>query len=239
MTYAAEYKSWFALSGYKIVAQSEALEKRLWEIFPQRCLNFWPYLLKDSQGMKEFLELDMPVSVETHMTKLGNFTTTIEWLKAWVKVNWRDKIWCVSRDGRMWLYEQGGQNDNEAGLKLIWNISDKSTFPDGVDFQAPPSGVFVSPFSTEIIAAFLDEFEKFKWFKAAVEISWTRRAGMDLFTLKMTQGQQKFELFLQPGKYPGQDLGATIEDLFSRLVNEGGNHIIDATYEGKILLRRL
>ncbi|MBQ9403895.1 MAG: hypothetical protein IJU15_02835, partial [Synergistaceae bacterium] len=59
----AEYKSWFALRYYRIEAQSQALEQRLWDIFPQRCLAFWPYLLKDSRGMGEFLERDMPVTV--------------------------------------------------------------------------------------------------------------------------------------------------------------------------------
>ena len=244
MTYAADYKSWFAFSGYKIEAQSQILEQRLWEIFPQRCLNFWPYFIKDSDGLKDFLELDMPVSVETHMEKLGKFTTVIEWLKVWVKIRWRGKIWCVSDDGRMWLYEPDRNiNDNKAENNIIWNISDQISellyLPEGVNFQIPLTGVFRAPFSTEIIAGFLNEFQRFEWFRAATEISWERRAGFDLFTLRLAQGQQKFELLMQPEKYPGQDFGAIIEDVFSGLVKEGGNHIIDATYEGKILLRNL
>ena len=62
---------------------------------------------------------------------------------------------------------------------------------------------------------------------------------MNLFILKISRGTQKFELQFQPEKYPDQDVGQTLEDIFSKLISEGGNHIIDATYEGKILLRGL
>ena len=100
-------------------------------------------------------------------------------------------------------------------------------------------GVFTSPISTEVIDSFLEEFRGCKWFEAATELTWERRAGMDLFVLKLEHGRQKFELYLQRDKYTDQDVGAAIDDLFTKLINEGGNHVIDATYEGKILLRKL
>ncbi|MBQ7733726.1 MAG: hypothetical protein IJT58_06885 [Synergistaceae bacterium] len=234
----AEYKSWFALRYYRIEAQSQALEQRLWDIFPQRCLAFWPYLLKDSRGMGEFLERDMPVTVETHMEGFGRFKTVINWLKAWVKVQWRGKIWCISRDGKMWLSEKGRPNESEAG-SVIWKIPEQGDLQDGVTISTPEFGVFDSPISTEIISSFVEEFSGYRWFDAATEITWERRAGMDLFVLKLSHGRQNFELFLQRDKYPGQDVGAILDELFSRLLNEGGSHIIDATYEGKILLRNL
>ncbi len=237
MTRIYEYRYWFALKGYAVETQSQALEQRLWEVFPQRCLTFWPYLLRDSKGMKDFLERDMPVKVETHMHGLGKFTTKIDWLKAWIKVNWRGKIWCISRDGRMWLYEPGRPSEAEAG-SLVWKIPEDGG-TDDANVQPPMFGVFASPISTEVIASFLNEFGQCRWFKAAQEITWERRAGMDLFFLKITQGTQKFELYLQREKYAGQDVGAALDELLARLINEGGNHIIDATYEGKILLRKL
>ena len=235
ITYIIQYESWFALKGYRVEAQSNIIEKRLWEVFPQRCLTFWPYLLKDSKGLKEFLESDMPVTVEIRMEKFGRFRTKIEWLKAWVKVEWRGKIWSISRDGRMWLFEQGSKNEQETG-HLIWKIHENDAQKN---IQAPPGGVFKSPIQTEAMASFLNEFNSFKWFEAAEEVTWESRAGMNLFILKLTNGAQKFELYLQPDKYPGQDVGGTVESIFSKLTKEGGNHIIDATYEGKISLRHL
>ena len=62
---------------------------------------------------------------------------------------------------------------------------------------------------------------------------------MDLFILRLAHRTQKFEVYLQREKYAGQDVGAAIDKLFEDLINEGGNHVIDATYEGKILLRKL
>ena len=233
MTRIYEYRFWFTLKNYRVEAKSQALEQRLWEVFPQRCLTFWPYLIRDSQGMKDFLERDMPVIVDTKMESLGRFKTTIEWRKAWVKVD----LWCISRDGKMWLYEPGRPSEAEAG-NLVWKVPDDGGSGE-VTVQAPMFGVFTSPISTEVIDSFLEEFRRCKWFEAAQEITWERRAGMDLFVLKLARGAQKFELYLQREKYEGQDIGAALDALFTRLINEGGSHIIDATYEGKIMLRNL
>ena len=237
MTRIYEYRFWFTLKDYRVEAKSQALEQRLWEIFPQRCLTFWPYFIKDAKGLKDFLERDMPVIVNTEMSGLGRFNTTIDWRKAWLKVDWRGSIWCISRDGQMWLYEPGRPSEAQAA-NLVWKLPDDAG-SDEVAVQPPMFGVFASPISTEVIASFLEEFRKCKWFEAAQEITWDRRAGMNLFFLKLTHGTQKFELYLQREKYIGQDMGAAIDEVFTRLINEGGNHVIDATYEGKIMLRRL
>ena len=231
--YVSQYESWFALKGYRIIAESNKIEQRIWEIFPRRCLDFWPYLLSDAKGLKEFLESDMPVTVETHMESFGRFVTRAEWLKAWVKVNWRGSLWSISRDGRMWLYEQGSKDDEDL-TGPVWRISEKED-----SGEKNFSGVFKSPLPVGTMAAFMREFETFEWFNSASEISLESRAGMNLFILKISKGAQKFELQIQPEKYPDQDVGQTVEDIFAKLITEGGNHIIDATYEGKILLRGL
>ncbi len=237
LTRVYEYRYWFTLNDYRIDAQSQALERRLWEVFPKRCLTFWPYLIRDSKGMKEFLERDMPVIVDTKMEGLGHFRTRIDWRKAWIKVDWRGQIWCISRDGMMWLYEPGRPSEAESG-SLVWKVpEDGGTYE--VDVKAPMFGVFASPISTAVIDSFLEEFRGCKWFDAAQEISWERRAGMDMFFLKLEHNTQRFELYLQREKYAGQDIGGAIDEIFTRLINEGGDHIIDATYEGKIMLRNL
>ena len=233
--YMYDYEAWFSLKGYKIIAESNKIEQRIWEIFPRRCLDFWPYLLKDAKGMKEFLESDMPVTVETHMESFGRFVTRAEWLRAWIKVNWRGNLWSVSRDGRMWLYDQG-LKDNEELSGPVWKIFENKNDSEN---QTTFSGVFKSPLPLDIMASFMREFEMFEWFSNASEITFESRAGMNLFILKISRGSQKFELQIQPDKYPDQDVGQTVEDIFEKLISEGGNHIIDATYEGKILLRGL
>ena len=233
-----ESKYRFALSNYKVEAQSKVLEQRLWEVFPKRCLTFWPYFLSDKEAMRDFLERHMPVKVETKMSGLGNFTTIIKWLQAWVKVDWRGKIWCISRDGFMWLSEPGRPNEDEAG-RLVWKVPDQGNLPDDENVNAPMFGVFRSPLSTEVIASFLDDFRQYRWFDLVNEVVWERREGMNLFRLQLMNGTQRIELLVQPDKYPGQSIGASIQEVFERAVQEGGNRVIDATYENKIVLRKL
>ncbi len=182
--YIRDYKYWFTLKDYRVETQSQVLERRLWDVFPKRCLTFWPYMLKDADGVKEFLERDMPVTVETHMEGLGSFTTKIDWLEAWIKVDWRGKIWCISRDGRMWLYQRGRQIDDNAG-RLVWKIPDAGNSGEAFTAEAPMTGVFRSPIDTGVIASFLEDFRGCRWFEAADDITWERRAGMDLFFLKL------------------------------------------------------
>ncbi len=62
---------------------------------------------------------------------------------------------------------------------------------------------------------------------------------MDLFRMKIEREGQILEVLLQSAKYDGQDVGAALEKVFSRLSEEGGSHVVDATYEGKILVKSL
>ena len=215
--YIAQYESWFALKGYKIIADSNKIEQRIC-----RCHR---------QGqMSDVLVINM-LSKENFA---GRFVTKAEWIKAWVKVNWRGNLWSISRDGKMWLYEEGSKDDQEI-IGPVWKISEKDKTQESAGFY----GVFKSPLPVEVIEKFLREFQTFQWFNKAAEISYESRAGMNLFILKISNKTQKFELQIQPDKYPDQDVGQTVEEIFEKLISEGGNHIIDATYEGKILLRGL
>ena len=231
-----EYDAWMSLSGYCVDAQGPALEQRLWDVFPSRCLGFWPWLLRDADGLREFLERAIPASVDTRMEGLGRFVTTIRWLTPWLKVKWHERLWCISKEGRMWdLSETEAPAFSAEAIKgPVWRLP---ALEGGL--RAPPSGVFASPISTDVIADFMDEYRRCAWFDTAREIVWDRRAGMDLFRLTLLRGGQSFEVLIQREKYAGQDLGVALEEIFARLSKEGGNHLIDATYEGKILLRNL
>ena len=112
-------------------------------------------------------------------------------------------------------------------------------FRSSDDVRPMPSGVFSSPISIDAVAAFLQEYQDYPWFGTVKEIVLDRRAGAELYRLTLERGKQKFELLIQRSKYGGQELGAMLGDILEKLAKEAGNHRIDATYEGKILLRNL
>ncbi len=231
-----EYHEWMSLSGYVVEAQDPAIERRFWDVFPARSLRFWPFFLRDSEGVEEFLEHVLPVSVSTRMTEFGRFVTTLKRLTPWLKVRWRDRLWCISKEGRMW--DAAESDESLAGFEAIkgpvWQLASLSG-----DMRPLPSGVFASPVSVDVVVAFLREYQDYPWFDAAEEIVWDRRAGADLFRLNLVKGKQRFEVLIQPVKYGGQELGSMLGEILGRLAKENGNHRIDATYEGKILLKSL
>ena len=135
----------------------------------------------------------------------------------------------------------------------MWDASDSGESPGTLEAEGPvwhlaslsedirpmSSGVFSSPVSIDAVAAFLREYQDYPWFGSVREIVLDRRAGAELYRLTLTRGKQKIELLIQRSKYGGQELGAMLEDILEKLAKVPGNHRIDATYEGKILLRNL
>ena len=240
-----EYRAWLPLSDYKVDAQSPVLEKRLWDVFPARSFYFWPWLVfKDAKNIKDFLERDMPVSVQMQKLGFGKYRTVIRWLTPWIKVAWRGRVWCISKDGKMWNADEMPIYAAQAkGPVWILNNDKKNNNVEAEvevdDNYMIPSGVFKSPVDTRAINKFLSEYQAYDWFSLIDQIIMDRRAGMDLFKIRLALDNQVFEILIQDGKYAGQDLGAAVNDILKKLAREGGNHVIDATYEGKILLRKL
>jgi len=230
-----EYNEWMSLKGCRIEADNQALEKRFWKILPARSVRFWLFFLRDAKGVGEFLERVLPVTVSARMAGFGRFVTTMKWLKPWLKVQWRGRLWCISREGRMW--DASGSGESSGGLEAkgpVWRLASLSD-----DVRPVSSGVFLSPVSINAVAAFLQEYQDYSWFSSVREIVLDRRAGAELYRLTLVRGKQKFELLIQRSKYGGQELGAMLEDILEKLAREPGNHRIDATYEGKILLQNL
>ncbi|NLL36810.1 MAG: hypothetical protein GX256_04730 [Fretibacterium sp.] len=231
-----EYTACFALRGYTVKASDPVLERRLWEVFPSKSLRFWPSFLKQSQELKVFLERKLPVLVQTEMRTLGRFVTFLNWLNPWLRVEWRGQLWCVSREGRMWDAEDPDMRVPEGGAHEgpLWRLAIMTEEQGQL-----PGGVFPSPFPLDKIDDFLSDYQPHAWFEGVQEISWERRGGEDLFRLKLLRGSQVFEILIQKDKYKGQELGGMLDDILVRLSKEGGSHVVDATYEGKIILKEL
>jgi hypothetical protein len=232
--------AWMSMQGLHIKVTDPALEKRFWDIFPSQCLRFWPLFLRKSQTMKAFLERTLPVVVYTRITGVGTFTSEIKFLSPWVLVEWRGQVWCISQEGRMWNIAD--KNLKIVGLDLppkpLWRIPFLPTESSG-DVRSLPSGVFPSLFSIEAIEDFLTRFGSESWFKNIEEVVLDRRAGADFFNLRFIRGRQELTILLQKDKYKEQELNIALEHILERLQKEGGNHLIDATYEGKIVVRNL
>ncbi|MDR1622206.1 MAG: hypothetical protein LBS00_07515 [Synergistaceae bacterium] len=230
---------WMSMRGVTIKAADPVLEKRFWDIFPSRCLRFWPLFLRRSQAIGAFLERTLPVLVYTRMTGVGKFTTDIKLLSPRVLVEWRKQVWCISQEGRMWnvaerSLEVGGL---ELPRKPLWRVPFLSGESSG-DVSLP-QGVFPSLFSVEAIEDFLTGFGNESWFENIEEIVLDRRAGADLFKLRFVRGGQELMILLQKDKYRGRELDIALGLILENLRKEGGNHLIDATYEDKIIVRKL
>lgn len=236
-----EYYAWMSLRSYSVEANDPALEKRFWEFFPAEGLRFWPVLIYRAQSISDFLEKAIPVVVRTTMTGYGTFSTKIDLLSPWLLLEWRGQIWCLSREGRMW--NTADASLQVGGMKIpakpLWRVASLAASPVSADERPLPGGVFPSLFPVDVIKEFLAEFEKENWFRDVQEIVLDRRAGADLFRLRFVRGAQEFRILIQEDKYGWQELSIALDHIMNRLLKEGGNHLIDATYANKIIVRNL
>lgn len=230
-----------SLRSYSVEADDPALEKFFWESFPAEGLRFWPVLLYRAQSIGDFLEKTIPVLVHTTMTGYGRFTTKIDLLSPWLLLEWRGQIWCLSREGRMW--NTADASLRVGGMKVpakpLWRIAPLAGDPVSADERSLPGGVFPALFPVSVIKKFLAEFEKENWFGDVQEIVLDRRGGADLFRLRFVRGTQEFRILIQEDRYGWQELNIALGYIVNRLLKEGGNHLIDATYANKIVVRNL
>jgi hypothetical protein len=232
-----EHYLWMSFRGLSVEAFDPALERRFWDVFPSRSLRFWPLFAQKSEDIKAFLERTLPVLVNIRMTGFGVFSVEIKPLSPWVIVGWQGEVWCVSREGRMW--NAGDKSLELPGVKIpqkpLWRAASLSE--PGEDGLPLPGGVFPSLVSTGFIEDFLSAFGGAAWFGDVREVSLERRAGSDLFRVRLVRGRQEFMILIQRDKYEERDLNETLARVLETLSGEGGSHLIDATYKNKIVVR--
>jgi len=228
-----------SMRAISVNASSPDLEERYWEIFPSRSLRFWPSFMRKARDLEAFLEKTTPVLVNTRMTGLGSFVADINFLSPHVVVEWQGEMWCISEEGRMWnLAERGfGFRDLEIPTRPVWRMQASSLI--GESDRALPSGVFPSIFSTEVIDGFLKGFSNASWFDGVEEVALSRRAGDDLFELRYVRDGKNFTILIQKSKHDLEELSLALEYILNRLRLEGGNHLIDATYTDKVVVKSL
>jgi hypothetical protein len=235
-----DYYVWLSIRDYRIEVSDPALEKRLWDIFPSESLRFWPLFLRKIRDTEAYLERTLPVFVHTRITGMGTFVTDIKLLSPWVVVEWRGQLWCISREGRMWNVTDGslGIESLKIPQRPLWRVPSLAAELSG-DSYSLPKGVFPSLFSMEAIGNFLEGLGDAPWFGNIEEIVLDRRAGVDFFKLRYIREKQEFAILIQKDKYGWRELNIALEHVVDRLREEGGNHVIDATYQDKIVVRNL
>ncbi|MDR1741947.1 MAG: hypothetical protein LBR38_08950 [Synergistaceae bacterium] len=231
-----EWYAWMSFRYFGVSAATYALERRFWDVFPSRVLRFWPLFVGESGSLRAFLERTLPVTVDVEMTGFGAFEVDIRWLSPLMLVEWNGRVWCVSRENRMW-----DAGERQPGLRLpekpLWRfawIGTESERALGVAGAGrTPSGVFPSVFPIEPVEAFMVNFGGESWFSDVTEVYADRVAGEDVFRLRLVRGRQEIVVSVQNrGGEFGEVLGRLLESLF----REGGSHFVDATYRNKIVV---
>ncbi|MCL2010305.1 MAG: hypothetical protein FWG71_07125 [Synergistaceae bacterium] len=217
-------------------AATPVLEERYWDVFPSRCLRFWPLFIRRSRDMAVFLERTNPVLVETRMTGIGSFVTDIKLLSPRIVVEWQGKEWCISKEGRMWSLTDGGFWFRELKIpwKPLWKLPDA-----GEEGRLLPGGVFPSIFSTDAIDDFLKGLGGASWFDGVEEVSVGRRAGDDFFELRYVREGKDFTILIQRDKHGWEELGLALGHILGSLEGDSGGRLIDATYKDRIVVKNL
>ena len=234
-----ERYTWMSMREMRVNAANPVLEERYWDIFPSQCIRFWPLFMRKSQDVASFLEKTNPVLVKTRMTGMGSFVADIKLLSPRLVVEWKDRVWCISKEGRMWNLADGsfGLRELKIPLKPLWRMLASSVV--GEDEQLLPSGVFPSIFSTDAVDDFLRGLGNASWFDDVEEVTVDRRAGDDLFELLYAREGRYCKILIQKDKYEWEYLSIALEHILDRLGKENASRLIDATYKDKIVVKDL
>ena len=234
-----ERYAWMSMREMRVNAATPVLEERYWDVFPSQCLRFWPLFIRKSQDVAVFLERTNPVLVETRITGIGSFVTDIKLLSPHIVVEWEGELWCISKEGRMWNLADGSFGFRELKIpqKPLWRVLVSSVVNENEHLL--PRGVFPSIFSIDSIDDFLKGLGDASWFDGVEEVALDRMAGDDLFKLRYVQEGKIFTILVQRDKYGWKELDLALEHILYRLRREDGNHLIDATYKDKIVVKNL
>ncbi|MDR0653452.1 MAG: hypothetical protein LBG12_09135 [Synergistaceae bacterium] len=168
----------FRLREVEITPGNVIPEEIIWQAFPRKAVDFWPYLIFNEDVFAERVTDFYPVSMKLSFSGWGKYKLNVEPLDVFLSVSWDSKFWLLSSDGRMWQANLPAAVMVK-GLKyptrptLVWDTQ----LPVPIDAKRQEGDIYTSNLPIETIQKWYDTIERINWYKGIYRILASKLGG--------------------------------------------------------------
>jgi hypothetical protein len=237
--YFAEVRyDFFRLREVEITPGNVIPEEVIWQAFPRKAVDFWPYLIFNGDIFTERVTDFYPVSMELSFAGWGKYKLTVEPLDVFLSVSWNSKFWLLSYDGMMWQANLPAAVMVK-GLKyparptLVWD----SQLPMPIDAERQKGDIYVSSLPVERIRKWYDTIEKIYWHKSIYRILAGKLEGRRIVRI-LLGGEDRVsgEILMKDDASDWLSIAAALENIYPSA--SGGlpaGLVINATFTNGIM----
>ena len=234
-----EFTQFLSLGSLTIRTEAPAAELLLWKSLAPEELRYWPIFLYRSGRLQEKIESELPVLFMLSRDGASKFFITLEPLRPYFVVRWKERSFYLTREGRIW-------DTAHPANGMLFPVPDLSKSPPFVlaDMLPPPaetsgdgSMVTESLFPAGLFAEWLDGLESNGWLGQTRQIAVSKREGKYLLRLNMNIAKKAVSVLLWGERSRWREISSAVSQILNQLQLSGGDIIIDATYSDRVIVR--
>ncbi|MDR0765122.1 MAG: hypothetical protein LBE65_05990 [Synergistaceae bacterium] len=223
----------FRLREVDITPDNVVPEEIIWQAFPRKAVDFWPYLIFRGNIFTERVTDFYPVSMKLSFAGWGKYKLTVEPLDVFLSVLWNSEFWLLSFDGRIWRANLPAAVMVN-GLKyparpaLIWD----SQLPTPIGAERRKGDIYTSGLPMEKIRKWYDTVEKIYWRENIYRILAGKLEGRRIVRI-LLGGEDRIsgEIMMKDDTSDWLSIAAALENIYPRA--SGGfpaGLVVDTTY---------
>jgi hypothetical protein len=232
--YFAEMRyDFFRLREVEITPGNVIPEEIIWQAFPRKTVDFWPYLIFNGDVFTKRVTDFYPVSMKLSFAGWGKYKLTVEPLDVFLSVSWNSKFWLLSSDGVMWQANLPAAVmvnglKSPARPTLVWD----SQLPAPIDEEQRNGDICMSNLPMERIRKWYDTVEKIYWYKNIYRVMASKLEGRRIVRIFLG-GENRIsgEIMVKDDASDWLSIAAALENIYPSA--SGGipaGLVVNATY---------
>lgn len=233
-----EFTQFLSLGSLTIRTEAPAAELLFWKNLSPEELRYWPVFLFRSGRLKEKVQSELPVSFLLRRNGAVNFLINLEPLKPSFVVQWKERSYYLTREGRIWdVRHPSNEELSVADRPQAPPFALSEAMPPPAELPGDAFLVTDSAFPAVLLAEWLDGLESNGWLGHTRLVEVSKREGKYLLKLNMNMAKKAVSVLLWGERSRWKEISSAVSQILSQLQLSGGDIIIDATYTDRIVVR--
>lgn len=233
-----EYLQFLSLASLSVEASDPRAEELFWRHLESEELRYWPLFFITAADRKNEIEREAPVSILLDRKNISGFHVTIEPLKPWIVLKWRENAFYLAQDGRLWSVDHPFNSDSAETSPIVgphFRLADDLPSPAGGDMES--SGVTSCTFPVSFFKEWTKGLEEGGWSLNTEEVVVSRREGNFLIRVKLNEKGKIVQVLLRGDQGRWKEMSSAVTQILQQLHFSVGDLIIDTTYSDRIIVR--